>query len=118
MITIENNPNCTVIEDDAFEVTNVANTSSSFPIAQFTNLSLQMIFTGVGAAPQAVVKIQISNNGTNWDDMLNSSYTTVGATDTKTIIFSNMCTRYVRVKTSTASNTGTCKCYVVSNGRA
>ena len=72
-----------------------------------SNLALQVITASFDAG-DSTLKIQHSSNGTNWDDVADSTITVATGTASQTLLMTNrMCNFYRVVYTRTSVTTGT-----------
>lgn len=103
------------LKDEPFITTGVGNTSGDLIVQDFARVSIQMVFDGI-TGPQPVVKLQSSNTGDDWDDVLGATHTTTDDHESKTWWIMPCVSRYLRVYVSVASTTGTCTITAVGNG--
>lgn len=90
--------------------------TDTFPLGPFEDLSVQCIWAGVtGTQPQ--YKLQVSNDASNWDDIVGALVVTTNASGSDTLIVDSIPVRNARIKVSTASTDGTLDCTAVGQGR-
>lgn len=99
----------------AFNTTNTSNVSDDFCLADYINISFQLVFAAI-TGTQPAVELQKSNDGTNWDNTGITHTTTAAAESTTKDIIGAVGSMY-RWKVTTASTTGTCVVTAVGNGR-
>lgn len=116
-ITITGASNSRKMTADSFDTDNTANVSDSFPARDWDNLSFQLIFSGI-TGTQPAVKLQASNNETNWDDVPGATHTTTAASESKTFQILGSAAEFYRWKVTTASTTGALVIEASVNGRS
>jgi hypothetical protein len=87
------------------DLTTINNVSSVFTSGDTSNVSMQMIRADDGGS-NAAVRIQVSNDNVNWDDLTGANITIARATSTLQTVSSHAW-RYFRIKVVSASNAGT-----------
>ena len=98
-----------------FDTDNVTNLSEEFYLRDYVNVSFQLVFADlVGVQP--AVKLQQTNDGTNWDDT-GITHTTTAANESTTKLIVGTTASAYRWKVTTASTSGTCVVTAVGNGR-
>lgn len=85
--------------------------ASAIPTSSSEGLSLQAIWTGGTAA--GTIKLQASNNGTDWSDLPGTSQTVAGAGSFLWNLYS-IFFQYVRIKFVRSAGTGTLNANVFS----
>lgn len=87
------------------DLTAINNVSSVFSAGDTANVALQMVRADDGGS-NAAVRVQVSNDNVNWDDLTGANITIARATSTLQEL-SSRAWRYYRIKVVSAANTGT-----------
>lgn len=94
--------------------TAATNSTNSIDLGAYRIGSVQCKWDSVNGT-QPVFKLQVSNNGANWDDVSGASTTTTATSGSSTFLIDPLISRYARVNVSTASTTGTLDCVTIAN---
>jgi len=104
------------LEAASFDLDSLSNVSDTFEAQEWPNISFQLVFASI-TGPQPAVKLQASNDETNWDDVSGATHTTSGAAESHTWWVAPSMGKQYRVAITTAATTGTCVVTAICNGR-
>lgn len=114
-LTTKINQNHLVYTAPVIVTTTTNSVTDTFPFGPFSTTSFQCAWASVtGTNP--VYILQVTNDGTNWDDVSGATTTITSTSGSETWIVSPLPVKSARIKVSTASTTGTLDCIAIPQG--
>lgn len=106
--TIEYRDKSVVVTSSQIATTALNNTTA-IDLGAYDAGSVQCVWAAV-AGTQPVFNLQVSNDGTNYDNVSGATTTTTGAAGSSTFLVQPFVSRYARIYVATSSTAGTLDC--------